>query len=269
MVAHFCIAPLFVPADRPERYAKATASGADAILIDLEDAVAPDAKAAARLAVCRQGALPNHNAVFVRVNGPMTAWYADDVAAVSKLPIAGVVLPKAESASDIQALSASLPGKPIIALVETARGLAAARDIARAAESLRLAFGSFDFCADIGVAHTREALLAARSEVVLASRLGDLPPPIDGVTTSIDDAALIADDARYAHMLGFGGKLCIHPRQVVPVRQGFAPSADEIAWAKRILSAGGGGAVSVDGTMVDAPVRRRAEQILAQDIGAN
>jgi citrate lyase subunit beta/citryl-CoA lyase len=263
-VGHLCITPLFVPADRPERYAKAAASGADAIFIDLEDAVAPEAKVLAREAVCRPGALPNRNAIFVRVNGPSTQWYADDISAVCMLRVTGVVVPKVESAADIKALSDRLDGRPIIAFIESARGLAAARDIVRAPGVARLAFGSFDFSADIGAGHTRDALLAARSEVVLASRLGDVAPPIDGVTTSIDDADLIADDARYALTLGFGGKLCIHPRQIKPARRGFASSADEINWAKRILSAAGEGAISVDGAMVDAPVRLRAQQILSR-----
>jgi citrate lyase subunit beta/citryl-CoA lyase len=128
-----------------------------------------------------------------------------------------------------------------------------------------LAFGSIDFCVDIGAANDRDALLAARSAIVLASRLGDLQPPLDGVTVAIDDMALIEADARYALRLGFGGKLCVHPRQIVPVRNGFAPSADEVSWAKRILEAGAEGAVAVDGMMVDSPVRSRARQILALD----
>jgi citrate lyase subunit beta/citryl-CoA lyase len=149
-------------------------------------------------------------------------------------------------------------------LVETARGLAACRDIACAAGVTRLAFGSIDYAADLGMAHVRDALLIARAEIVLASRLAGLPAPIDGVTTAIDDDETIADDARYAAALGFGGKLCIHPRQIPPVRRGFAPSDAELAWARRIIVAPEGGAVSVDGTMVDAPVRLRARQILVR-----
>jgi citrate lyase subunit beta/citryl-CoA lyase len=108
----------------------------------------------------------------------------------------------------------------------------------------------------------REALLGARSEIVLASRLAGLPRPIDGVTTAIADETLIEDDARYAHALGFGGKLCIHPKQIAAARRGFAPSADEIAWAKTVIAAPGAGAVSTGGIMVDAPVRLRVRQIL-------
>lgn len=259
---------LFVPADRPERYAKAAASGADAIIIDLEDGVSPDAKAFAREALCRPGALPKGIAVFVRVNSYTTPWYADDITAVSMLGVAGAFLPKAEGAAELAALSAALPGVPIVAMIESARGLAAIREIAAAEAIARIAFGSYDFCADIGASHTRDALLAARSEIIIASRLQNLPPPIDGVSTTIEDAKAIEEDARYAHSLGFGGKLCIHPRQVPSIRRGFAPSASELAWAHRILAADGEGAVAVDGEMVDAPIRARARQVLAREAAA-
>jgi citrate lyase subunit beta/citryl-CoA lyase len=252
---------LFVPADRPERYGKAASSGADAIIIDLEDAVAPDAKWAAREALCRAGALPAGAEILVRANARGTEWHDADVAAITGLGLAGIVLPKAEDAGYISDLYGRTK-LPVTALIETARGLSACREISRAAGVARLAFGSIDFCADIGAAHMRDALLAARSEIVLASRLGNLPPPIDGVTTSIEDAALIEDDARYAHALGFGGKLCIHPKQISSARRGFAAGADEIAWAQRILAAPEGGAVAAGGMMIDAPVRARARRIL-------
>jgi citrate lyase subunit beta/citryl-CoA lyase len=247
---------LFVPADRPERFAKAAASGAEAIIIDLEDAVAPAAKSAARDALRAPGALPDFPSVFIRVNAIGTPWHDADMAALTGLRIAGVMLPKAESSQDIARLRL-----PVIALIETASGLAAARAIA-AAGAAQIAFGSVDYAADLGLAHEREPLLCARAELVLASRLAGLHPPLDGVTLSIDDEASIEDDARSARALGFGGKLCIHPRQLAPIRRGFAPSPAEIAWAQRILAASAAGAVAVDGAMVDPPVRRRAEQIL-------
>lgn len=256
------IAPLFVPADRPERYGKAAASGADAIIIDLEDAVGPETKDAARTALCQSGALPDNVGVYVRVNGCATPWHKDDIAAISRLAITGIILPKSEMIADMDTIERSLPGVAIIALIESARGLANARGIAASRWVNRLAFGSIDFCADLGAAHCSDALLLARSEIVLASRLADLPPPIDGVTISIHDAALVEADARYAQTLGFGGKLCIHPAQVTPVLLGFRPSADDVAWAERVLSAGTENAASVDGIMVDAPVRARALQIL-------
>ena len=136
----------------------------------------------------------------------------------------------------------------------------AARRIAGA--GARLAFGSIDFAADIGCAHVREALLSARSELVLASRLAGRAAPLDGVTTSINDPDLVRGDAAHAAMLGFGGKLLIHPAQVEPARAGFRPTPDELAWAERVLAAGRDGrATTVDGAMVDAPVRLRAEQV--------
>jgi citrate lyase subunit beta/citryl-CoA lyase len=253
------VTPLFVPANRPERFAKAAGSGADAIIIDLEDAVAPADKAGARDAFVG-AALPAGVAVFLRINPSHTEFHEDDLAAARGKKLAGVMLPKAESPVEIQRIAAGA-GLKVIALIETARGIAAARDIARTPGVARLAFGSIDFCADIGAAHMRDALLAARSEIVLAARLGGLDAPLDGVTTAIDDAALVEDDARYAASLGFGGKLCIHPRQIAAALLGFAPTAAEIDWARRILAAGPG-AVSIDGAMVDAPVQARARRIL-------
>ncbi|CCE97008.1 Uncharacterized conserved protein [Sinorhizobium fredii HH103] len=251
--------PLFVPGNRPERFEKAAASGADAIIIDLEDAVAPDAKEAARVALRADFTdLP----VLVRINGEGTPWHEDDLAAVSRLPVAAVIVPKAELGGGLAALAAA-SAVPIIALVETARGLSEARQIAALPGVSRLAFGSVDFCADLGCAHTREALLAARSELVLASRLPGLVAPLDGVTTSIDAGEQIEADARYALELGFGGKLAIHPRQIEAIRAGFRPQASEIEWAKKVL-ASGDGAAAVDGAMVDEPVRIRARAILAR-----
>jgi len=251
--------PLFVPGDRPERFAKAALSGADAVIFDLEDAVAPAAKAGARAAL-KDPILPGGILTIVRVNGRFTSFHAEDLAAITGLGLAAIMLPKSETAEDIQSVAASLPGIKVIALIETARGLANARTIACHAQ--QLAFGSIDYCADLGLAHVRDALLSARSELVLASRLAGLPPPIDGVTTSIQDAALIEEDARYASQLGFGGKLCIHPAQIPAAKRGFAPTEADIAWAQKILAAGDDGAVSVDGAMVDAPVRLRAQRIL-------
>jgi citrate lyase subunit beta/citryl-CoA lyase len=251
------IAPLFVPGIRPERFAKAAASGADAIIIDLEDAVPANAKAEARSALRADfTGLP----VLVRINGAGTDWHTDDLQAASGLPFAGIVLPKAEMGVALENLCSSIR-MPVIALVETARGLVDARNIAALPGVARLAFGSIDFCADLGCEHSREALLSTRCEMVVASRLGGKPAPIDGVTTAIDDAEAVTGDARHARMLGFGGKLCIHPKQVSPVMTAFQPGESEIAWAHKVL-ASGDGAVAVDGAMVDEPVRIRARAIL-------
>ena len=252
-------APLFVPADRPERFAKAAASGADAVILDLEDAVAPAGKDAARKALDASFTdLP----VLVRINAHGTRWHDRDVAAVAGLPVAAVVLPKAEDAETC-GIVAGATGKPVIALVESAAGLARARAIAAADGVARLAFGSIDFCADLGCEHLREVLLPARSELVLASRLAGLPGPLDGVTVQLDDPSFTRDDARHACAMGMTGKLCIHPAQVAEVRAAFAPTPAQVDWARRVL-ASGEGAASVDGAMVDEPVRIRARAILAQ-----
>lgn len=251
-----CVAPLFVPGHRPERFAKAAAAAAT-IIIDLEDAVPPEAKAAARQALA--GPLPAA-AILVRVNGVGTPWHGDDLAMVDQLGPAGLLLPKAERAGDVAALAAR---HAVVALIETAAGLAAAREIARAGAT-RLAFGSVDFSADLGCAHAREPLLLARCELVLASRLAGLPPPLDGVTLALDDPAAVLADARHAAALGFGGKLCIHPAQIAPALEGFAPTAEELAWARRVLAGDAGGAAALDGLMIDPPVRARAERLLAR-----
>src|SRR5208282_396587 len=253
---------LFVPADRPDRWAKAFAAGADAVILDLEDGVAASAKPGARRAL-REGRDAIDAApcpILVRVNARSSDDYSLDLDAVRDLGLAGVMLAKAETAADVEATSAAT-GAPVVALIETARGLAAARLIAAACA--RIAFGSIDFAADLGTAHTPAALASARSELVLASRLADRPAPIDGVTTSIKDPDLVRADAAHACELGFSGKLLIHPAQIAPAMDGFRPSDDDVAWAERILSARGVlGAAAVDGAMVDAPVFLRAEQIL-------
>jgi citrate lyase subunit beta/citryl-CoA lyase len=257
-----CVAPLFVPADRPERFGKAAASGSDAIFIDLEDAVAPAAKVLARDGL--KALRPLAVSTFIRVNASTTPWYAQDVEVVSTLPIAGVVLPKSESVEEVLALREKLgPQQAVIALIETAEGLARCRQIACADKAVRLAFGSIDFCADVGCTHTREALLFARSELVLASRLGRILPPLDGVTVDIGNPDLLESDARHAAELGFSGKLCIHPKQIEPAYAGFAPSESELAWACQVLATGDG-VVSLNGQMIDEPVRRRAEILMSR-----
>lgn len=256
------VAPLFVPADRPERFAKAAASGADAVILDLEDAVPPQRKAAARAALDTAfTSLP----VIVRVNALDTPWHAEDMAAVMRLRPAAIMLPKAEDVGEVAALARQLP---VIALVETVRGIASVRDIAMHGRAAVLALGTVDYVADLGCAHTREALLAARGEVVLASRLGGIGAPLDGVTLDVRDAALAREDAAYARALGFGGKLAIHPAQVASILEGMAPEPREIAWARRVLESGGG-AVAVDGAMVDEPVRMRARALLRRASGAS
>jgi len=255
------LSPLFVPADRPERFAKAAASGAGTIIVDLEDAVAPGEKAAARANLAR---LPvDACRVLVRINGRASGWFDDDLAAVAASAAHGVMLAKAEEAADIAALRAVLgEARTIVPLVETARGLAQLPSLLAAPGVTAAAFGSLDFALDLGCEHAWEALLMARSEIVLRSRLAGLPAPVDGVTAALDEASAAAD-ARRAAALGFGGKLAVHPRQVAAIRAAFRPSEDDVAWARRVVAAAASGAaVKLDGAMVDAPLLARARRIL-------
>jgi citrate lyase subunit beta/citryl-CoA lyase len=269
--ADTCIVPLFVPGDRPDRFAKANSAGADLVIVDLEDAVSAANKDRARNALLASGL----RGALVRINGAGTAWFDLDLAMLANTDIGGVLVPKVEGAETLETVRRALhPGAAVIAIIETAAGLAAIANIAPAA--CRLAFGSIDFAADLNCGLDRDALLLARTNIVLHSRLAGRPPPLDGVTLRTDDPALVAADARYAASLGFGGKLCIHPGQIAPIRAGFSPTAAELAWARAVLAVGEPttrdpasvkstvGAFQVDGEMVDAPVIVRARQIMAR-----
>lgn len=257
---------LFVPGNRPERFAKACASGADAIIVDLEDAVPPAEKPAARASV--QAWLSPSCPVLLRINGVESEWFADDADLCRRPGVAGIVLPKAERAADVEALaSIGGAGLGILPLIESARGMWDAHAIAAARNVQRLIFGTIDFQLDLGMRAAEDELLAFRTRLVLVSRVAGIAPPVDGVTVAIDDVGAIAADTARARRLGFGGKLCIHPRQVGPVNAGFVPTAAEIAWARRMVEAAAraaGSAVAVDGRMVDRPVILRAESILRE-----
>lgn len=253
---------LFVPGNRPERFDKACAAGADAVIVDLEDAVPFADKAAAREAVAAW--LSPGKPVLVRINGADTAWFADDLALCRMPGVAGVVLPKAEQAGDIARLRAA-GATAVFPLIESATGIDHLRAIASARGVQRLMFGSIDFQLDLGIPGEREELLFFRSQLVLASRLAGIAAPVDGVSTALDDAERLADDARHARQMGFGAKLCIHPKQVQAVNGCFTPGAHELAWAGRVLEAAAlanGAAVALDGKMIDRPVILRAQAIV-------
>lgn len=257
---------LFVPGNRPDRYAKALAAGADAVIVDLEDAVPPKDKQSARAALAAW--LSPEHPVLIRVNGVESQWFREDLPLCKMPGVAGVLLPKAENAEDIRALTEhSAPSTPILPLIETARGFWNAHALAQVPKVQRFVFGSIDFQLDLGIQGEEEELLHFRSQLVLVSRIAGLEPPVDGVTTAIDDAERIRSDTLRARRLGFGAKLCIHPRQVRVVNECFEPTAEEESWAKRVVEAAEavhGAAVSVDGKMVDRPVIARAEAILSR-----
>jgi citrate lyase subunit beta/citryl-CoA lyase len=257
---------LFVPGNRPDRFDKACAAGADAVILDLEDAVAPAGKQAARDAV--RGWLEKGGCAWLRVNGTDTPWHQHDLALLEWPGVLGVLLPKAERPEELSALASSIrAGTPLVPLVETALGLWNARELASVAGVQRLAFGSVDFQVDLSIGGDGDELLFARSQLVLASRGAGVLPPIDGVTVAIDDASVLQADVARSRRLGFGGKLCIHPRQVAAIQAGFRPAAVDLEWARRVVDAaeaGGHDAARVDGKLVDKPVIDRARALLRQ-----
>ena len=262
---------LFVPADRPERIAKAQDSGADAVVVDLEDAVATSAKASARdaLATVLDAMAARGRSVIVRVNGSDTPWFMDDLRLTRHAAVAAVMLPKTERPEALHAAreGCSARPKPLLALIETVRGMNEVEALAGCEGVSRLVFGSIDFMLDADIPEDDGlSLLAFRSRLVLSSRVAGLPAPVDGITAVFDDLEAVAADARRARRLGFGAKLCIHPRQVAVVHNAFSPRAEETLWARRVIEAAAqaqGATVAVDGKMVDAPVLARAHRLLA------
>ncbi|SAK53481.1 HpcH/HpaI aldolase [Caballeronia hypogeia] len=262
---------LFVPGDRPERFGKALATQAHRVVIDLEDAVSIDAKAQARaqLAEWSQSQLSDEirERVVIRVNAYGTPWHEEDVSMVRAAKVRAVMAAKAEDAAQLADIAARCAeGVELIALVESVAGVVRMREIAQCERVSRLAFGSFDFGVDAGIDGTGRELDHVRSQFVIESRFAGLPPPIDGVTLATGDIDAITADVLDARRFGFGGKLCIHPKQVDAVNDGFAPSAAEREWAARVLAAleaNPRGAISVDGKLVDKPIVDRARRILA------
>lgn len=256
---------LFVPGHKPDRFAKAAASGADRIIIDLEDAVGPADKDAARRNASDWFA--NGGAGLVRVNGADTPWFAADLQAVAQMPKATVMLPKANR-KNVSRLTGELPGREIVALIETVEGLLDVVELASLPGVARLAFGNIDFGADARIPATGPALDPARFQIVIASSHAGLPQPIDGVTIEFQDDALLASEVQRARNSGFSAKLCIHPKQVQAVNDGLAPTQAELEWARRVLEAienSGGSTIQLDGKMVDKPIVDRARALLSSE----
>ncbi|UYV36767.1 CoA ester lyase [Rhodobacteraceae bacterium D3-12] len=253
--------PLFLPATRPDRLTRARCSGADWVILDLEDAVAPNDKAGARDGIARMGFAGSGAPVCVRVNGFSTQWFDADISLARHLPFGSLLLPKAEDPAKVEQLRAALPaGMELWGLIETARGIGNLRLLAPLFD--RLLFGAIDLAADLGIAVSETALTHARAEIVLAARIADRPGPIDAVTPAVRDASLLKAEARHSVAMGFRGKMLIHPDQIIPARTAWLPATETINWAKRVLSAPEGVGV-VDGQMIDAPVVARAHRILA------
>jgi len=252
---------LFVPGHSPDRFAKAAASGADVIILDLEDAVAPQQKEAARANVARY--LDEAGPAVVRVNAVGTPWHDADVEMLGGRACA-VMLPKAEDPHVIEQVTGRLQrGTPIVPLLETSTGVLHAASLCAGPGVGRVAFGSLDLAAQLGVDPAdRNALQHARSMVVLASASCGLPGPVDGVTTTVTDDQTVRADAEYGRRLGFAAKMCIHPTQLAAVRAVFTPSAEQQEWARAVLAAADGSATVLDGHMIDQPVVTRARRLL-------
>lgn len=258
---------LFVPADAVDKHARAFASGADAVIVDLEDAVALEAKEGARAGLVETLAdRAGPSLALVRINSPLTEHGRGDLEAVPQMGADGVVVPKADPES-IEA-AAGL-GLPLVALVETAAGvLRAAETAAHPAVSV-LMLGPVDLSLELGVkeAPGGEELSLARGQLALAAAAAGKAGPLDGPCVLPRDGEALALEIERAQRAGFAGKSCIHPAQVEPVNAAFSPSEEEVAWARRVLDAfgdGAAGALALDGEMIDLPVAERARRILAK-----
>lgn len=266
------VTALFVPGDRPERFAKAAASGADVIIMDLEDAVAPEAKSRALAAVLEALAAGNRNNLraLVRLNPAGSPAYAAETEALLALAAAdpahgllGFMVPKAEHRENLEHLTRRTPENlAIVPLIESATGLVHSLELARVPGVSRLAFGAIDFALDMNSAAER-VLDYARTGLVVNSRAAAIASPLDSPSTDIKDVSRVSDSASAARDFGFGGKLCIHPAQVPAVKNAFAPTFQEVEWARSVIGAEGG-AAQVNGQMIDRPVTERAKRILEQ-----
>jgi citrate lyase subunit beta / citryl-CoA lyase len=280
---------LFVPADRPERIAKAIAQQADAVVVDLEDAVANEAKPGARATAVRAigGTAGPPPLLMVRVNATGSRWFDDDVEALAAVTdkLWGVVLPKATAAADVLLLEERLTQVAhegagdirIIPIVETAAGVLSAREIAGASPAVEtLLFGAADLSTELQTEATADGdeLLHARSQVVLAAAAAGVGRPVDGAYLRLDDADGLRRSTEHARRLGFGGKAVIHPAQLATVFSVFSPHHSQVSWARAVdeafAAAERDGRASIrldDGTFVDYPVARRARAILAEAEG--
>jgi len=273
---------LFTPADDPKKCLKAMTCGADAVALDLEDAVAYSRKEAARECLREILRRPPPVTLLVRINPAVSSYILDDLKTVIGLPVDGLMLAKTESALDVLKVGWLLglleekaglpPGKiRLLPFIESPGGILGAAEIASAPRVRALAFGGVDFSQDLGLRYPAESegLLGARSQLVLASRAAGIDPPLDTVFPVLKDTDRLIKEAETARRLGFQGKLVIHPAQVDPVNRLFTPGPEEIEYAKRVVAAfdraeqSGTAVIQVDGKMVEYPIFRRSKELLA------
>lgn len=274
---------LFAPGNHPRKVAKVFDAGADAVILDLEDAVAISEKVATRSVVVEALQAPRRCRGYVRVNALDTEFTFGDIEAVVAAGVDGIVLPKVERPADLQMVdwmitslerARKLPvgGIDLMPIIETGKGIANVREICGAGGRLkRISFGAGDYTRDMGMEWTlAEGELAhARAEVVLASRINDLEAPLDTVFIHIREDAHFNASAVLARQFGFQGKLCIHPVQVPLSNAAFTPSEGEVAWSRKVISAfkdaeaAGSASIQVEGYFVDYPIVVKAERVVA------
>ncbi len=273
---HPCRSALFLPASNPRAIAKAGTLPCDAVILDLEDAVAPHAKVQARAAALQAATEGfGERRLIIRANAFDTPWGEADCAALRNAPVDAVLLPKVDSPEDLRRARALIgeDGPPLWAMIETCRGVLALRDIVAAASVLRLGgliAGTNDLAKEmrLPVDPHRTALMPLLMQMVVAARAYGLTV-LDGVCNALDDVDRLTAECAQGRMLGFDGKTLIHPSQIAPANTAFGPSSDEIAWARAVVAAFADpanaalGAIRLDGQMVERLHLAQAERLLA------
>lgn len=251
---------LFLPASNPRAIGHARESAADLVILDLEDAVKPQDKESARAAAVEAAASEWRMPVAIRVNGVGTEWHSLDVDAVARSQAQFVVLPRSTSAHLAHEV-AEASGKPLLAMIETAAGVLAAAEIAN--EAAALIAGTNDLRADLGIpiGRDRSALATALQMVVLAARAAGIAA-FEGVFNDLEDLDGFAAECAQGRAFGFDGKSLIHPKQIEPCNRAFSPTPEEIARAKRLIEAYGGGAERFDGQMIERMHAQAARRVL-------
>ena len=274
---------LFAPGNHPRKVDKVFDTGTDVVILDLEDAVAISEKVATRSVVVEALQRPRKCRGYVRVNALDTEFTYGDVEAVVAAGVDGIVLPKVERQADLQMVDWMMTslerqrGLPegsidLMPIIETGKGVANVREICGAGGRLkRVAFGAGDYTRDMAIEWTmHEGELAhARAEIVLASRINDLQPPIDTVFIHINEHEHFKNSAILARQFGYQGKMCIHPNQIAATNDAFTPTAEEVAWSRKVIQAfqeaeaAGSASIQVEGYFVDYPIVVKAERVVA------
>ena len=275
---------MFAPGNHARRVEKSLTLAADAVILDLEDAVAVSEKPATRALVAATFLLPRHGGLYVRVNDYSTVWCYSDIVAIVHAGLDGIILPKVESACQLRSVDWLItalererslpPGRiDLIPIIETDVGMSNVGAIAASGSRTKnLAFGAGDYTLDLGMIWSRDEaeLLPARSAVVLASRAAGIEPPFDTVWADLRDTEGFVRSANHAAALGFQGKMCIHPDQIAATNTAFSPSPKQLDWALRVIAAfdeaeaKGLASIQLDGQFIDYPIVQRARRVAAQ-----